>query len=52
MTKWVEATPIPSKHAFRLAEWFYNTILVRWGKPTWIRTDNGAEWEGIFALLI
>jgi Integrase zinc binding domain len=49
LTKWVEARPLPSKHAFRCAEWLYSDILARWGKPDWVRTDNGAEWEGAFS---
>jgi len=52
LTKWVEARPIPSKHAFRVADWFYQDILARWGKPDWVRTDNGAEWEGHFGELL
>ena len=51
-TKWVEATPLPSKHAFRTADWFYQDIVARWGKPKWIRTDNGSEWAANFAQLI
>lgn len=52
LTKWVEARPIPSKHAFRTAEWMYQDVLGRWGKPDWIRTDNGTEWDGQFAELL
>ena len=48
LTKWVEATPLKSKHAFRTAEWFYSQVVARWSKPDWVRTDNGAEWAGIF----
>jgi transposase InsO family protein len=52
MSKWVEATPIQSKHAFRTASWLHRDILSRWGKPAWVRTDNGAEWQGVFELLL
>jgi Integrase zinc binding domain/Integrase core domain len=52
LTKWVEVRPLPSKHAFRCAEWLYADIFARWGKPDWIRTDNGAEWDGVFAKLV
>ena len=52
MSKWVEAAPLQSKHAFRTAEWFYSDIVARWGKPDWIRTDNGAEWAADFASLV
>ena len=47
-TKWVEATPIPSKHTFVTARWFYKDIIARWGKPVFIRRDNGREWLGEF----
>ena len=52
LTNWVEAKPLPSKHAFRCAEWLFADIFARWGKPDWIRTDNGSEWESIFADLV
>jgi len=52
LSKWVEACPIPSKHAFRCAEWLYKDVLARWGKPDWIRTDNGMEWEAEFKVLL
>ena len=47
-TKWVEAAPIPSKHSFNTARWFYKDIIARWGKPVFIRRDNGTEWLGDF----
>ena len=52
LSKWVEAAPLPSKHAFRCAEWLYREVFARWGKPDWVRTDNGAEWEGAFSELL
>ena len=52
LTKWVEASPIPSKHSFRCAEWLYSEVFARWSKPDWIRTDNGTEWEGAFSELL
>ena len=52
LSKWIEATPLPSKHAFRTAEWLYKDILARWGKPDWVRTDNGTEWEADFGKLL
>ena len=51
-SKWVEALPIPSKHAFRMAQWFYNNVLARWGRPAFVRTDNGTEWKSEFATLL
>lgn len=47
-SKWVEATPIESKHAFRTASWFHNHICARYGKPSMVRTDNGGEWAAEF----
>ena len=49
LSKWVEAMPLKSKHAFRTAEWFFSEVVARWSKPDWVRTDNGAEWSGSFA---
>jgi hypothetical protein len=46
LTKWCEAGLLPSKHAFRTTEWLYESILCRWGRPVFIRTDNGSEWAG------
>ena len=51
-SKWTEAQAIESKHAFRTATWFYNSICARFGKPSFIRTDNGTEWGGEFSILI
>ena len=51
-SKWVEALPIPSKHAFRTAQWFYTDILAHWGRPAFVRTDNGTEWKSEFSSLL
>ena len=48
MSKWVEAAPIKSKHAFRTSDWFYSDILARWGKTQFVLKDNGTEWEAEF----
>lgn len=47
-TKWVEAAPIRDKRAWRTAEFLWGDIICRWGKPAWIRTDNGTEFKGMF----
>ena len=47
-TKWVEAVPLQTKHAFVTASWFYTEVMARWGRPAFIRCDHGAEWEGEF----
>lgn len=49
MSKWVEARPILSKHAFRTADWLFSDIIARWGRPQFIRSDNGSEWQAEFA---
>jgi hypothetical protein len=47
-TKWVEADPIPDKRAFTTAAWFYDAVVCRWGRPSFIRLDHGSEWEAEF----
>ena len=47
-SKWVEAYPLQTKHAFLAAGWFYNEVLARWGRPTFIRCDHGTEWQAEF----
>ena len=42
-SKWVEATPVPSLHSWRAADFLYHRIVTHWGKPRFIRTDNGSE---------
>ncbi len=45
-SKWVEATPTPSLHSWRAADFLYQRIVTTWGKPRYIRTDNGSEFQG------
>jgi Integrase zinc binding domain/Integrase core domain len=47
-SKWVEASPLKSKHAFRTCEWFYTSVIARWGRPAFVRSDNGTEWHSEF----
>ena len=47
-TKWVEVALLPSKHAFVTARWFYNEVISRWGRPCFVRSDNGTEWMAEF----
>ena len=42
-SKWVEARPVPSLHSWRTAEFLYD-ICSRWGKPSYVRTNNGPEY--------
>ena len=50
-SKWVEICAVPSLHSWRAAEFLYNDLVARWGKPRYVRTDNGAEFVGSFAWL-
>ena len=45
-SKWVEAVPTPSLHSWRAADFLYQRIITHWGKPRYIRTDNGSEFQG------
>ena len=47
-SKWVEAVPAPSLHSWRAAEFLYHRIVTQWGKPRYVRTDNGSEYQGSF----
>jgi len=51
-SKWVEVGKLPSKHAWRTAEWIMTELICRWGKPSLIRSDNGAEWMAEFKELL
>ena len=50
-SKWVEIYAIPSLHSWRAAEFLYEDLVARWGKPRYVQTDNGAEFAGSFAWL-
>lgn len=45
-SKWVEAVPTPSLNSWRAADFLYQRIITCWGKPRFIRTDNGSEFAG------
>jgi transposase InsO family protein len=45
-SKWVEAVPTPSLNSWRAADFLYQRIITCWGKPRFIRTDNGSEFSG------
>jgi hypothetical protein len=47
-SKWVEIGLLPSKRAYRTADWLNLEIISRWGKPLAIRLDNGTEWKAEF----
>ena len=50
-SKWVEIHAVPSLHSWRAAEFLYDDLVARWGKPCYVQTDNGAEFVGSFARL-
>ena len=50
-SKWVEIRAVPSLHSWRAAEFLYDDLVARWGKPRYVQTDNGAEFVGSFARL-
>ncbi len=47
-SRWVEAIPLRSKESWRTAYALWSGIISRWGKPAWVTTDNGREFEGEF----
>ena len=50
-SKWVEIRAVPSLHSWRAAEFLYDDLVARWGKPRHIQTDNSADFAGSFARL-
>ena len=50
-SKWVEIRAMPSLHSWKATEFLYDDLVAHWGKPHYIRTDNGAEFVGSFARL-
>ena len=50
-SKWVEVHAVPSLHSWRVADFLYDDLVARWGKPCYVWTDNGAEFVGSFAWL-
>ena len=43
LTKWIELRPIPSKDCEVVAQFFFDDIIVQYGSPREILTDNGIE---------
>ena len=50
-SKWVEIRAMPSLHSWRVAEFLYDDLVARWGKPCYVQTNNGIESVGSFAQL-
>ena len=47
--KWVEVYPLKSKDIAALVNWFYLHLVVCFGKPRWVRVNQGQEFMGSFA---
>ena len=50
-SKWVEICTVPSLHSWRVAEFLYDDLVARWGKQSYVQTNNGAKFAGSFARL-
>ena len=50
-SKWVEVAVSSSLHSWRAVHALYSEVLACWGKPCYVRTDNGSEYKGSFARL-
>ena len=50
-SKWVEIHAVPTLHSWRAAEFLYDNLVACWGKPRYVRTDNGSEFMGTFTRL-
>ena len=48
-SKWVEIRTMYSLHSWRAAEFLYDDLVARWGKPRYVQTENCAEFVGSFA---
>ena len=51
-SKYVELCPLTHKTSSNVANWFLQNIIVRYGRPNAVRTDNGTEFAGAFAHLL
>jgi hypothetical protein len=51
-TKWAEVIPIPSKQAEQTRQAFLLHVLSRYSAPAEVVTDQGKEWQGVFAALL
>ena len=43
----MEAAPLVTKHSWKTAQAMWE-IVCRWGKPSWVTSDNGLEFSGNF----
>ena len=50
-SKWVETVPLRYKRFTTLAEWLYRELILRFGKPHWLRCDSGHEFMGAIKML-
>ena len=42
---------VPTLHSWRAADFLYDDIISRWGKPQYVRTDNVKEFQKSFSRL-
>ena len=47
-SKFVELASIADRSSTTTAQWFLHTIIHRYGKPVFVRTDHGTEFRGQF----
>ena len=48
-SKWVETYTVPLLYIWRATEFLYDDLVACWGKPCYVRTDNGTKFAGSFA---
>ena len=51
-SKYVEASPLPDCQSSTLAAWFMSAIAGWYGRPEFVRTDQGQEFKGAFDQLL
>ena len=51
-SKYVEASPLHNRQSSTLAAWFMSDIAGRYGRPEFVRTDQGQEFKGAFDQLL
>ena len=49
--KWVVNHAMPILYSWQAIEFLYDDVLAHWGKPSYIHTNNGADFAGSFTWL-
>lgn len=47
----MEASTVPSLHSWWAAEFFYDHLIIRWGKLKFVHKNNGSEYDRSFIRL-